>query len=449
MYGSISHRIMLAYLQQKQLQHIDFIYFIPLHQSDRTILPIPGGFHLLWNVLKAVFEAVGPTYITDIARRVGRGPGAVDIQCTAKNFRQSSKFIEQLTQAAIRTIITWMAEEKHGLTPMDMMAKSHTNRPIHNFIYITFYYFVPYVRFQKAMRSGDHATVTRLMPLWLQLFIVLRKTKYAKMTVHWLHSLELLTPKWRKAAEAGTFVRLAEDGLCVGADAMIEYINCRAKAAVPFALRSFDTISKAVLHLNIADDLDSTVRTAFGLPQYIAAEGNQDVLLPVEEKDINDMVVLLSSTLKWTKKSLARDFDQIWTSQGSWFADSKEEDNPQVLNMRRDIAVFINEETALVEEKLMLLLQTSSAGAGAAKATEHESHLAAELAKADQDDQGDADDDDDVLPLHHSDPPLQKDKNKTSSSASARSNFFTNKKSCHLHPYAAADTGSDNITMML
>ena len=261
-----------------------------------------------------------------------------------------------------------------------------------------------------------------LMPLWLQLFVILGKTKYARMTVLWLHSLELLSPQWRQAAEAGTFVHLTEDGLCVGADAKIEFVNLKAKEALPVGLRTFETIRQAVLRLNVADDLDKTVRSAFGLPQYFASDRDQSVLLPVEEKDLNDITLLLGQHLKWSSKVRATDFDQIWKPEGHWIADAEEEDEEIESRLRRDVALFVNEETATVEDKLPIILRHSLTS----RSSQPGSSLAHSLAAAEAEDSADSDDEISAA---------------ESSSSSNSSNVFPSKREhknighgCHLLP---------------
>ena len=163
-----------------------------------------------------------------------------------------------------------------------------------------------------------------------------------------------------QSSRSRTFIRLAEDGLCVGADAKIEYINLRAKEAVPLGLRSFEAISKAVLRLNVTDDVDRTVRSAFDLPQYLAADRNLSFLLPVEEKDLNDLTLLLGQHLKWSTKGRAADFDQIWPPERNWAADLQD-NSGDAEHLRRDVAIFVNEETATVEDKLPQILSQAVA----------------------------------------------------------------------------------------
>ena len=79
------------------------------------------------------------------------------------------------------------------------MKECRQNRPLHNFIFIVYKLLIPFVELHKAVQSGSHAKLASLMPIFLELFIVTKKVKYARLIVIWLHMLETLDPAWSVA----------------------------------------------------------------------------------------------------------------------------------------------------------------------------------------------------------------------------------------------------------
>ena len=283
---------------------LDFLIINHFKRRFKKILVCPGEFHKLWNELKGIFKLYGDCFLVLVAISTGRSPAVVDRACEAKNFRGCCILVHHIVAAGLKLIGEWCTDRR--TTVLSMIQNSTRNRPLHNFLYCMFYFLVPWVASHRAIRDGDFNRVQELDRLWLQLFVLTRKVKYARLVGLWHHTVSTLTVPWKDALKAAYLPRLATGGFCVGTDAVIEFINCQAKKAVPLGTRSIDTIMKAVRQLNVTNPLDGDVRSLFGVGSYDPAEQDRTKVASVEQKDIDDIYVLLKNTFEKELPKLKR-----------------------------------------------------------------------------------------------------------------------------------------------
>ena len=154
------------------------------------------------------------------------------------------------------------------------------------------------------------------------------------------------------------FLKLVKNGLYVGADAKIEEINCKAKEAVPFSLRSFEVIRDAVLNLNISEGLDEQVRYLYGLPRYEATQEKHENLLPVEIRDIMDIENVLERVFSWKDKHLTVQGREVigLFREPVYHADEGEEGEKEKEERGRDIAAYVSGQKGSLRAVLKKIL---------------------------------------------------------------------------------------------
>ena len=111
------------------------------------------------------------------------------------------------------------------------MNKVINNKPLYMFLFMMVYFVWPALRMRQAIRAHDHETAEKLMGWWLVVFAISEKSKYARLTVNWLYTLDILVDEWKEVARNAAMVNISGKGVFMGADEFVEYVNEKAKGA--------------------------------------------------------------------------------------------------------------------------------------------------------------------------------------------------------------------------
>jgi hypothetical protein len=348
-----------------------------------------------------------------VARANGRTKKHFDERCQAKNFRTTDELLINFTAASVRYFTRCMPIGLGGYDSIQefMEVLESINSPAHSVLFLTFYYLVPYCQFRKAVRTRDSAALLKLLPLFLQLFTITNKLKYARLTLMLMRTLEVLPPSWREAVWEASFGHISDDAFATGIDAQMEFVNYTCKKLQPVETRTSDQLSRTVANLNVTLPLIKH----FEKEMHISMTRPNTDLLPTSTtaEDISNMEEMLGDLLGNTSSELLRDrphgplFDDRDTPFRTSLADHCNE------KMKKYETVLIrkmatNRQTAqmgcpgpntvafLSAEIVKYDLETRRLAAAAAKAAAQQAvHAAAAAAEQQSEDDSDSDDEDD------------------------------------------------------
>ena len=214
------------------------------------LVPYPGWWHFEWHVQKAIFIIWGNWYLTPLAYQMGRTPAHIDKNSKAKNFRYTDEFLVNLTTASVRYFNSLFNDA--GVQDMPRFLQLiRNNENLHDIGWFTFNVLIPYTHMRHAVRHADWKTFESLLPVWLQLFVVTSKTRYAALILSWKRTIASVPEEWRAALWELTFGRLNDDGFFTGMDAVLEWINHLAKSTMSINTCESRQVRETVTSLNV------------------------------------------------------------------------------------------------------------------------------------------------------------------------------------------------------
>jgi hypothetical protein len=215
--------------------------------------------HFQWHALKACFIIGGKWLLVPLSHMCGRTSFYVDNDALATNFHGCDLFVLDLMDALVKfTNNLLIAFETPTVIDLMEIIYEKKGYQLYNLLYLEFYILTPYIALRTLVRSGNADDLFKHFPLWLQIFLICKKTKYARLILLTLHCLEHLDPEWVTIFKKCLFVRLHEESWCTGADALVEMVNRTIKQDIPLACRNVDEIRRAAKLINIKRELNSS-----------------------------------------------------------------------------------------------------------------------------------------------------------------------------------------------
>ena len=220
------------------------------HPHYDWVLPLPGLWHLQYNLQQALCILFGDWLLSPVALQTGRPASLFRELGNGSKFRPMDLFLHQLADAGL-TYINQMLSAAEATGINNLMFKVANNQNLYEFLFIFTKCLMPYIALRQAIRAADWPRITALLPIILHIFICSKKMKYAKLTCQLLLTLTTLPANWLSAVQGVLISRMSATGVGVGTDMLIEFVHLHIKSQLPVGHRTWEGICTAFIRLNI------------------------------------------------------------------------------------------------------------------------------------------------------------------------------------------------------
>lgn len=197
-----------------------------LHLQDPAkynwVIPVPGEWHWLWHILKAIFK----TYYWTILLPFSQVLNFKSLDIEVSHFHYSEDFFEMVTIALQRWIQECMAAfNDPTLTVIGWLDAISNNRVAYETAYACIYYFIPYWNTRSAIKWNKIDAMQQWWRYWLHLFIARGKRNYAAMTIRFLWVLRSMAPEIKELYDQYRVLSFSGDaGSGIPMDGVVELV---------------------------------------------------------------------------------------------------------------------------------------------------------------------------------------------------------------------------------
>ena len=184
------------------------------------LIPVPGEWHFLWHILKAIFQVYYNTILLPFSKIITFK--FLDRDC--KNFHYGEDLLEMVT-IAVSAWIEQSLAERPGWTVTDWLESIIMNEPAYELAYACIHYFIPYWITRATIKWNSFDDMEKMWRYWTHIFIATNKNNYSTMSIRFLWMLRSLNPEVKQAYDANRVVSFSgEPGTGIPYDGLIELV---------------------------------------------------------------------------------------------------------------------------------------------------------------------------------------------------------------------------------
>ena len=184
------------------------------------LIPIPGGWHWTWHILKGIFICFHATILLPFAKHLG----FTKLDAEVKNFHYSEDFLEIVTIAISDWIAKCLAKLQQKPSVTDWLHSIKGNRIAYELAYACIHYFIPYFATRSAIKWNMN-TIESWWRYWTHLFIATKKNNYSLLSLRFLWILKSLDPAVRAVFDQhSVFTFSGDEGTGIALDGVVELV---------------------------------------------------------------------------------------------------------------------------------------------------------------------------------------------------------------------------------
>ena len=187
------------------------------------MIPVPGGWHWTWHILKGIYRMYYDTIFLPISQILG----FKHLDKNANNFHYTEDFLEVVTIGIYNWIVNCI-KKIPGRKPSiaDWLHSRKGNRRAYELAYACLHYFIPYWVCRSAIKWNQADKMEEWWRYWIHLFIAAGKNHYSLLSIRFLWILRSVDVEVKELYDKYCTLSFSGDlGTGIPADGVVELVS--------------------------------------------------------------------------------------------------------------------------------------------------------------------------------------------------------------------------------